>query len=111
VTRFARLGVLTAVALVLASTAGASRSTAFGTVVAWGCGNPAINGGQCDVPPGLTGVTAVAAGDRHSLAVTADGRVVAWGCRDPSERFRQCNVPPELSGVTAVAAATFTASR
>ena len=52
------------------------------TVVAWGerCvpGRPDLNQGQCNVPPGLSGVTAIAAGNATSFAV-ADGGVRAWG--------------------------------
>jgi alpha-tubulin suppressor-like RCC1 family protein len=58
---------------------------ADGTVMAWG-----QNGqGQCNVPPGLTGVTAVAPGSWHSLALTDGGMVVGWGLNDSG----QCNVP------------------
>jgi hypothetical protein len=42
--------------------AGAGRAATGGTVVAWGCGG-GLDYGQCNVPDGLSGVTAVAAGD------------------------------------------------
>jgi hypothetical protein len=57
---------------------------------------------QCNVPSGLSGVTAVAAGLAHSLALKDDGTVVAWGC--VGDDFGQCSVPSGLSGVTAIAA-------
>jgi hypothetical protein len=39
-----------------------------GTVVAWGCDAP-FDVAQCNVPIGLSGVTAISAGDFHSLAL------------------------------------------
>jgi alpha-tubulin suppressor-like RCC1 family protein len=48
-----------------------------GTVVAWG-GN---EGGQTEVPAGLSGVVSVSAGGMNSLALKKDGTVVAWGRR------------------------------
>jgi hypothetical protein len=68
------------------------------TVVAWGCGGG--NAGQCNVPAGLSGVTAIAAGDQLSLALKSDGTVVAWG----KDTAGQTNVPAGLSGVTAIGA-------
>jgi hypothetical protein len=71
-----------------------------GTVVTWGCG---FNYGECNVPSGLSGVTAIAAGHFHALALKNDGTVVAWGCGG-SFNYGQCTVPGGLSGVTAIAA-------
>jgi Regulator of chromosome condensation (RCC1) repeat/PASTA domain len=76
-----------------------------GTVVAWGCGGE-LDGGQCSVPSGLSGVTAIAAGFAHSLALKGDGTVVAWGCAFGGD-FGQCSVPVGLSGVTAIGAAQY----
>jgi alpha-tubulin suppressor-like RCC1 family protein len=58
--------------------AGSSHSMALradGTVVAWG-----YNGsGQCDVPPGLSGIVSISAGPNASFALRSDGTVVGWG--------------------------------
>jgi hypothetical protein len=83
---------------------GAARATTPtpGSPVAWGCG---ANLGQCNVPSGLSGVTAVAGDEAQSLALKQDGTVVAWGC-SPGD-FGQCSVPNGLSGVTAIAAGVF----
>ena len=62
-----------------------------GTVVAWGDNSF----GQCNVPSGLTGVTAIYAGGNHNLALKSDGTVVAWGNNDHGQRV----VPSGLSGV------------
>ncbi len=83
---------------------------ADGTVVAWGesCQDVYTDFGQCDVPSGLSGVTAIAASFAHSLALKGDGTVVAWGCGTASgysSDFGQCSVPAGLSGVAAIAAA------
>ena len=78
-----------------------------GTVVAWGCGVPAVDWGQCSVPGGLSDVTAIAAFRPSPLALKGDGAVVAWGCGTTSAgsgNFGQCSVPSGLSGVTAIAA-------
>ncbi len=45
---------------------GAAQAATAGTVVAWGCGNGG-DLGQCDVPSGLSGVTAVAGGEARAL--------------------------------------------
>jgi hypothetical protein len=94
--------VLAALGVLLLFPAGAAQATLSGKVVAWGCGGFAAHG-QCNVPSGLTGVTAVAAGGAHSLALKSDGTVVAWGC-GVGEDFGQCDVPNGLTGVTAIAA-------
>jgi Regulator of chromosome condensation (RCC1) repeat len=73
-------------------------------VVAWGCG-PIQNVGQCNVPTGLSGVTAVAAGFGQSLALKGDGTVVAWGCGFGN--YGQCSVPLGLTGVTSIGAAQY----
>ena len=52
-------------------------------MVAWGRND----GGQTDVPSGLSNVVAIAAGGYHSLALTAEGRVVAWGNNDTARRI------------------------
>jgi alpha-tubulin suppressor-like RCC1 family protein len=57
---------------------------------------------KCDVPAGLSGVTAIAAGAHHSLALKSDGTVVAWGCGGIFPPHKQCSVPAGLSGVTAI---------
>lgn len=67
-----------------------------GTVIAWGTNNQ----GQCNVPPGLTGVIAIAAGGHHSMALKNDGTIVAWGLNDSG----QCTIPVGLTGVTTIAA-------
>jgi hypothetical protein len=67
-----------------------------GTVVAWGYNFD----GQCNVPPGLGGVTRIAAGEFFSLALKSDGTVVAWGAND----YGQCDVPIGLNGVVAISA-------
>ena len=53
-----------------------------GTVVAWGCGTVGLDADACNVPAGLSGVTAIATSLFHSLALRYDGTVVAWGCGD-----------------------------
>jgi PASTA domain/Regulator of chromosome condensation (RCC1) repeat len=99
--RFCALALLSVGLLLAPGVSGATRSTAPGTVVAWGCGG---NYGACDVPRGLPGVvTATAAGWVHSLALKSDGTVVAWGCGSGND-YGQCSVPGGLSGVTAIAA-------
>src|SRR5438874_11198116 len=90
-------------ATVLLLPAGAAQASAAGRVVAWGCQGGG-NWGQCNIPAGLTAVTAVAAGQYHSLALRRDGTVVAWGCG--ANAPGQCSVPTGLSGVTAIAAGT-----
>ncbi len=57
----------------------AAQAAAAGRPVAWGCGTGG-DLGQCNVPSGLSGVTAISAGYAHSLALKRDGTVVAWGC-------------------------------
>jgi PASTA domain len=59
--------------------------------------------GQCNVPSGLSDVTAVAAGYAQSLALKGDGTVVAWGCGGDTDAG-QCSVPSGLFGVSAIAA-------
>ena len=44
-----------------------------GRPVAWGCGGIGA-WGQCNVPSGLSGVTAIAAGQDYGLALKSDGR-------------------------------------
>ena len=95
------MGVLCATVLLLP--AGAAEGAPAGRVVAWGCQDGG-NWGQCNIPSGLTTVTAVAAGQYHSLALRRDGTVVAWGCG--ANAPGQCSVPTGLSGVTAIAAGT-----
>jgi len=56
------------------------------------------DGGQCDVPYGLTNVVMVAGGRGHSLALKADGTVIAWGAND----YGQTNVPANLTNVAMV---------
>ena len=81
----------------------ANLSRTLGLVAAWGCSVDADRA-QCNVPSGLSGVTAIAAGTAsHGLALKGDGTVVAWGC-GLFATFGQCSVPDGLSGVTAVAA-------
>ena len=70
-------------------------TVAFSPVAAWGLND----GGQCDVPEGLTDVAAVAAGYQHSLALLLDGTVAAWGNDDSG----QCDVPEGLADVVAIA--------
>lgn len=65
-------------------------------VLAWG----ANNDGQCNVPPGLTNVTALAGGGVHSLALRDNGTVVAWG----GGSFGETTVPANLTNVLAIAA-------
>ena len=86
-----------------------------GTVIAWGCGYPTLDAGQCTVPPAAqSGVIAIAGGAYHSLALKRDGSVVAWGCgtihqshADTVLDWGQCDVPAAAkSGVTAIAAGT-----
>jgi len=71
-----------------------------GTVVAWGCGSAPIDDGQCNVPSGLSGVTAISAGSIHSLALKSDGTMAAWG----DDTYGQSTVPSSLSGVIAISA-------
>ena len=75
-----------------------------GTVVAWGGnGGDGLGAwGACNVPAGLSGVTAIAAGmnGSHTLALRQDGTVVAWGKNSQG----QSTVPTGLSGITAIAA-------
>ena len=66
----------------------------------FGCGG--FGFGQCNVPTGLSGVSAISAGATHSLALKADGTVLAWGCR--SIDYAQCNVPSGLADVAAISA-------
>jgi alpha-tubulin suppressor-like RCC1 family protein len=92
---------------VKAIAAGGGHSLALkgdGTVVAWGCGAPGTDFGQCSAPAGLFGVKAIAAGDFQSLALRGDGTVVAWGCGASAPNDGQCRVPSGLSGVTGIAA-------
>ncbi|HEX6700614.1 MAG TPA: hypothetical protein VF101_07770 [Gaiellaceae bacterium] len=83
--------------------AGTAHASPAGRVVAWGCQGIG-SWGQCNVPAGLSAVTAVAAGQYHSLALKRDSTVVAWGCG--ANTPGQCSVPSGLSGVTAIAAGT-----
>jgi DNA-binding transcriptional ArsR family regulator len=55
--------------------------------------------GQCNVPPGLTGVTAIEAGDDFTLALLENGTVIGWGNNDHG----QIMVPANLSGVSKIA--------
>jgi alpha-tubulin suppressor-like RCC1 family protein len=57
-----------------------------------GLRSPTASTTQCNVPVGLSGVTAIAAGTVHNLALKSDGTVVAWGC-DGGPEFYGCNVP------------------
>jgi Regulator of chromosome condensation (RCC1) repeat/PASTA domain len=101
--RLCALAVLGVGLLLAPGVSGATRATAPGTVVAWGCGG---NYGACGVPRDLADVvTATAAGWVHSLALKSDGTVVAWGCGSGND-YGQCSVPAGLSGVTAIAAGT-----
>jgi IPT/TIG domain/Regulator of chromosome condensation (RCC1) repeat len=97
-----RFCMLAALGVLLLFPAGAAPATLSGKVVAWGCGGFAAYG-QCQVPSGLSGVTAIAAGGTYSLALKSDGTVVAWGCGGGQD-FGQCDVPSGLTGVTAIAA-------
>lgn len=93
---------LSGTTLVTKVAAGADHSLALmsdGTVVASGLDSY----GQCQVPPGLTGVISLAAGEEHSLALKSDGTVVAWG----ANTFGQSTVPAGLTGVVAIAAGGF----
>jgi hypothetical protein len=99
-----RLCALAVLSIGLLFPAGPAEATTPGTVVAWGCASFG-DFGQCNVPSGLSDVTAIAAGSAHSLALKGDGTVVAWGC--PGGDAGECNVPSGLSGVTAVSAGTF----
>jgi hypothetical protein len=67
-----------------------------GTVIAWGDNHY----GQCDVPVGLSNVTAVTATEHRSLALRNDGTVVAWGANFRGEG----SVPVGLSNVISIAA-------
>jgi hypothetical protein len=67
-----------------------------GTVEAWGYNFY----GQCNVPAGLSGVTAIACGGYFSLALKNDGTVAAWG----DNFYGQTNVPADLTNVVAIAA-------
>lgn len=66
-----------------------------GTVKCWGLNDR----GQCNVPPGLAGVTTAEAGDAFTLVRLLNGTVIAWGDNDHG----QTNVPANLSPVTAIA--------
>src|SRR6266566_4861567 len=98
-----RLCLLAVLSLGLLFSPGAAHATLPGTPVAWGCSGYDL--GQCDVPDGLSGVTAVAGNYGHSLALKGDGTVVAWGC--VGWDYGQCSVPSGLAGVTAISAGTF----
>ncbi len=66
---------------------------ADGTVLAWG-----ENGnGQCNVPPGLSDVTAVYASAGYSAALKGDGTLLVWG-------GVPYGAPSRLSGVKSLAA-------
>lgn len=65
-------------------------------VVGWGMDD----GGQVEVPSGLTNALMVAGGDAQSLALLNNGTVVAWGTNDLGEG----TVPTNLAGVTMIAA-------
>ncbi len=65
-------------------------------VVGWG--NDVA--GQCDVPFGLTNVTAVAGGGGQSLALINNGKVVAWG----QNAYGEGSVPTNITGVSMIAA-------
>ena len=76
---------------VRAVAAGARHSMALldnGTIVCWGCDDPA-----CDVPPELAAgdppdpAVGIAAGDGFSLALLASGEIVMWGESDLSDIF------------------------
>ena len=67
-----------------------------GTVIAWG----ENDSGACNVPAGLSDVTAVSSGAWHTVALQSDGTVAAWGQNNSGE----CAPPAGLSGVIAVAA-------
>ena len=56
--------------------------------------------GQCDVPAGLTNVTAIAAGGYHGLALTANGSIVGWGNNDYGQA--QDGRPPWAGRVAAL---------
>lgn len=67
-----------------------------GSVVCWGCDEPA-----CDVPPELAGgkqgdpldpAVAIAAGDRFSLALLESGAIACWGAAIEDE---VCEIPQE----------------
>jgi hypothetical protein len=62
-------------------------------VVAWGYNQ----GGETNVPAGLSNITAIAAGRGYTLALKPDGTVTGWGAGLPV-------IPPGLSGVTKIAA-------
>src|SRR5918994_2163757 len=80
----------------LASPASTAQTTVqAGTPLGWGLND----GGQKDVPSGLTGVVEVAAGACHNLALKSGGTVVAWGYNF----FGQSDVPSGLTGVVDVA--------
>ncbi|MBI5771884.1 MAG: immunoglobulin domain-containing protein [Verrucomicrobia bacterium] len=66
-------------------------------VVAWGSNN----GGEMDVPAGLTSAMAIAAGNSHALALRTDGTVITWGSGTGA------SVPAGLNNVVAVAAAHY----
>jgi len=69
---------------------------ADGTVAAWGADQLS----QCEVPPGLLGVTQVAAGDFHSLLLLSNGTVRSFGFNN----YGQTTVPAGLTGVVQIAA-------
>ena len=71
------------------------------TIAVWGDNE----NGQCDVPAGLTNVTAIAAGAWHNVALRGDGTVAVWGATRID--FDQCHVPAGLSNVVAIAGGTF----
>ena len=67
----ARFATMTQVWLTVAFLAGwpAVASAEAGSIVAWECGDPLYDYGQCDVPAPNTDFVAVAGGDGHSLVV------------------------------------------
>ncbi len=82
----------------VAMTSGANAPTvvnANGTVEAWGNDN----GGQCNVPTGLSSVVEVSAHQSgFTMALMANGQVAAWGYNGDGE----CNVPAGLNNVVAI---------
>lgn len=73
---------------------GFAPATRADKVVAWGPNDF----GQCNVPAGLSGVTAVAGGAEHNIALKSDGTIALWG---------EGYIPFGLYGVTALAATTY----